>query len=230
MMRRLACACVLLVCAAVCAADDDGPRRNLVSLSVSASEEVDSDLLVVRMTVTHEAIQQAQAASRVNADMAWALEAARAVPAVEAQTLDYRTHPVYEERRIRAWRVQQALRLESTDRDALTRLLGTLQERLAMEAIGYEVSPAVREAVEERLIEAALRRFSARAERIARAFGRQGYGLVNVNVGTSGYHPPPMPFEGRALAMKADMAEPSIEAGQQTLSVNVDGTIELRAE
>jgi predicted secreted protein len=230
MLRPLVSGLVLLVVAEACVAADDGPRRNLVSLSVSASEEVDSDLLVIRMAATHEALQQAQAAGRVNEDMAWALAAARAVPAVKAQTLDYRTTPVYDERSIRAWRTQQALRLESADRDALTRLLASLQERLAIESISYEVSPDVRAAVEDRLIEGALRRFGERAERITRALGHARYGLVNVNVGTSGYHPPPMPFEGRALAMKADFAEPSIEAGQQTLSVNVDGTIELGAQ
>ncbi|MEX2479778.1 MAG: SIMPL domain-containing protein [Gammaproteobacteria bacterium] len=212
------------------AAESEAPSRNLVTLSVSAEEEVDSDLLVVRLVATHEAVKQAQAAKRVNEDMAWALAAARQSSGIRAQTLDYRTNPVYDDRRITAWRMQQALRLESAERTALTELLGTLQERLAIEAISYEVSPTVRVATEERLIEAAIQRFGERAERITRAFGHTRYAIVNVNVGTSGYQPPPMPYQGRALAMKAEMADPSIEAGQQTLSVNVDGTIELGRE
>ncbi|MEQ8662940.1 MAG: SIMPL domain-containing protein [Gammaproteobacteria bacterium] len=222
---------ILLLCAIVAlpaVADDDGPRRNLVSLSVAASEEVDSDLLVVRLSAQHESSRQAEAANRVNETMSWALAAAAAVAAVEATTLDYRTNPVYEERRIRAWRVQQSLRLESADRSALTALLGTLQERLAIESLGYEVSDAVREATEERLIERAIAAFRARAARVTTAFGRSGYGLVNVNLGSSGYQPhPPMPYQGRMLAMEAKVAEPAIEAGQQTITVNVDGTIEL---
>lgn len=230
MLRILILGFFVIASASAAAADANTPTRNLVSLSVNASEEVDSDLLVVHMAVTHEAVKQAQAANRVNEDMAWALTAARQIGAVKVQTLDYRTNPVYDDRRITAWRTQQSLRLESADRTALTDLLGTLQERLAIESVGYEVSAGVREATEERLIEAAIQRFGSRAERVTRAFGRTRYSLVNVNVNASGYQPPPMPYEGRALAMKADMAEPSIEAGQQTLTVTVDGTIELGAE
>ncbi|MGE0486121.1 MAG: SIMPL domain-containing protein [Gammaproteobacteria bacterium] len=227
-MKRITCALALGLASLVAHAEDAGPRRNLVSLSVSASEEVASDLLVVRMTVLHEAAKQATTADRVNEDMAWALAAARAVGAVKAQTLDYRTTPVYEERQIRAWRTQQSLRLESADTVALTGLLGTLQERLAVESIGYEISPAAREAAEQRLIDSAIAAFRGRAAQVARAFGRQDYGVVNVNVGTSGYQPPPpMAYAGRALAMKAEVADPSIAAGEQLVTVDVNGTIEL---
>lgn len=230
MLRIIILSLCVLASAGAMATDADTPKRNLVSLSVSASEDVDSDLLVVHLAVTHEAVKQSQAANRVNEDMAWALTAARQVGAVKVQTLDYRTNPVYDDRRITAWRTQQSLRLESADRTALTDLLGTLQERLAIESVGYEVSAGVRQATEERLIDAAIQRFGSRAERVTRAFGRTRYSLVNANVSSSGYQPPPMPYQGRALAMKAEMADPSIEAGQQTLSVTVDGTIELGAE
>jgi len=230
MLRILILGILAITCAGAAATDATAPSRNLVSLSVNASEDVDSDLLVVHMAVTHEAVKQAQAANRVNEDMAWALTAARQVGAVKVQTLDYQTNPVYDDRRITAWRTRQSLRLESADRTALTELLGTLQERLSIESVGYEVSAGVRQATEERLIDAAIQRFGNRAERVTRAFGRIRYSLVNVNVNASGYQPPPMPYQGRALAMKAEMADPSIEAGQQTLNVTVDGTIELGAE
>jgi predicted secreted protein len=224
-------AVLTLLAAAPVVADDDGPQRNLVSLSVSASEEVDSDLLVVRLYAHHESSRQAEAASRVNETMSWALGEAQRIDAVKATTLDYRTNPVYEDRRIRAWRVQQSLRLESGDRAALTQLLATLQERLAIESLGHEVSPAVREATEERLIEAAIARFRERAGRVTQAFGRASYGLVNVNVGSSGYQPrPPVAYAGRMLAMEAKVAEPNIEPGQQTITVDVNGTIELSVD
>jgi predicted secreted protein len=208
-------------------ADSHGPVRNLVSLAARAAEQVDNDLLVVVLYVEHEGPQQAAPADSVNQDMAWALAAAKPVGSVKAQTLDYQTQPVYDDRRISAWRVRQSLRLESLDKDALTGLLGTLQERLAIQTVGYEVSPARREQVEARLIEAAIQAFSARAERVTRSFGRGAYTLVNVNIDTQGGQPVPISYAPRMLAMKAEVADPSLASGVQTIEVAIHGTIEL---
>ena len=49
---------------------------NRVSFSVTASEEVASDLLVVRLFAKHDAPSQAVSADRVKQDIAWALAAA----------------------------------------------------------------------------------------------------------------------------------------------------------
>lgn len=217
----------LALAPATAAADSHQPVKNLVSLSVSVNEDVPNDLLVVRMYVQHEARQQAQASKRVNEDMAWALAKAKAVTAVKAQTLDYRTNPVYNDRRLESWRTRQALSLESADTDALTELMGVLQERLSIESVGYQVSDAVREAAHARLIDAAVEQFSARAAQIAAAFGRQGYTLVNVDIHTQGHAPPPIAYRGRAMAMSAEDAAPSIEAGDQSVSVTASGTVEL---
>jgi predicted secreted protein len=228
-MRRLILLLALAFALPPAMADSHGPVRNLVSLSARAAEQVDNDLLVILLFVEHESAQQATASDQVNQDMAWALATAKGVAAVKSQTLDYQTQPVYDEHRITAWRVRQSLRLESADKDALTGLLGKLQERLAIQSVSYEVSPALRDQVEARLIEAAIVSFGARAERITRTFGRASYTLVNVNIDAHGNQPPPMPYAPRMLAMKADVAEPSLAAGVQTIEVGINGTIELAA-
>lgn len=208
-------------------ADSHEPVRNLVSLSTSAQEEVDNDLLVIRLFIEQEGREQAAAADRVNQAMAWALEAAGKVATVKAQTLDYQTYPVHDEQQIVGWRVRQSLRLESADKAALTTLLGTLQEKLAIESLGYEVSREVREVVEARLIEVAINRFSARAASIAKAFGRASYTIVSVNIDAHGNQPQPIPYASAMREMKADVASPSIETGRQSLEVGISGTVEL---
>jgi len=228
MLLRPLLAC-LLVAPMAAGADSHEPARNLVTLSASAKEDVASDLLVIQLFVEHEAREQAAAANQVNADMSWALATAKAINAVKAQTLDYRTHPVYDEQRVTGWRVHQALRLESADHGALTNLLGTLQQKLAIESVAYQISDSVRSAVTERLTAEAIKRFMARARKIADAFGRGGYTLVNVNIDSHGFTPPPMPYDGRALAMQAEVANPAIAPGQQALEVGITGTIELAA-
>ncbi|MBX9607291.1 MAG: SIMPL domain-containing protein [Gammaproteobacteria bacterium] len=208
-------------------ADEHGPTRNLVSLSVSAREDVQSDLLIVQLAAQHDGREQAKAGAQVNEDMTWAVGKARQVKGIKAQTQDYRSDPMYDDGRIAGWQVRQGLRLESADHAALTALLGELQQRLAIESVSYGISDAARDVVDERLIAAAIKRYGARAAAVAESFGRKSYTLVNVNIDHHGAMPPPVAYAGRALAMKAEAAAPTIEAGTQSVEVTVSGTIEL---
>ena len=219
---------LLLLLATNSHAADNAPSRNLVSLAASAKEDVASDLLIVQLFVEHDGRDQAKAAKQVNEDMAAALATAKQAEGVKAQTLDYRSDPIYDEQqKISAWRVHQGLRLESADHDGLSVLLGKLQARLAIESVGYGVSDSLRATVEERLTDDAIKRFSARAHQVAESFGRKAYTLVNVNIDQRGNTPPPMAYAGRAMAMKAEVASPALEAGTQAIEVAVNGTIEL---
>ena len=179
------------------------------------------------MKVEHESAHQHQAATQVNADMQWALKLVKEVSAIKSQTLDYRSNPIYDKRTIKAWRLRQSLSLESADHDAVTSLLGQLQKRLAIESVSYRVSPAVRKEAEGRLVDKALHRMTSRAEQVTKSLGRASYELVSVNISSGGGRPPPIAYAGRALAMSAEKAAPSIESGEQTLSAQVNATIEL---
>ncbi|MBK8958534.1 MAG: SIMPL domain-containing protein [Proteobacteria bacterium] len=226
-MKFLYCALFLAFTVSTHAADNT-PNRNLVSFSASAKEDVASDVLVARLFVEQDAREQAKAADAVNQAMAKALATARQTKGVKAQTLDYRSDPIYDEQqKIASWRVHQGLRLESAQHDTLTALLGSLQGGLAIEAVSYEISDSLREAVTERLTDAAIKRFSERAQKVAASFGRKGYTLVNANLDQRGNLPQPMMYAGRAMAMKAEVANPAIEAGTQSVEVVINGTIEL---
>jgi len=227
-MRFTFIALLLVAMAGTAHAADNTPNRNLVTLSAAAKDDVASDLLVVRLFVESDAREQAKAADTVNKAMAAALTTARNTQGVKAQTLDYRSDPIYDDQqKISSWRVHQGLRLESAQHETLTTLLGTLQGGLAIESVSYEISDALRESVVERLTDEAIKRFSERAQKVAASFGRKSYTLVNANLDQRGNLPQPMMYAGRAMAMKADVASPAIEAGTQDLEVVVNGTIEL---
>jgi predicted secreted protein len=199
-----------------------------VDLNASASRDVDNDLLIAVVFAEVEANVQADAADDVNEAIAWAADRARGVNGIEVQTTNYSTRPVYANgRRIVGWVARQSLRLESTDAEALSQLLGELQQRVAVQSINYSLSDAARDQAEETLIAEALTQFKRRAELIAGELGRDGFKIVRLSVGNNG-----AVFvtgaRSRALAFsEADVAPPEIEAGTQTLSVNVSGTIEL---
>ncbi|MCP3663506.1 MAG: SIMPL domain-containing protein [Gammaproteobacteria bacterium] len=199
-----------------------------VSFSVSASDEVENDTLVVQMYAQREGGNAGELAQEVNRLVAQAMTQAKTVPAVKAQTREYSTSPIYRERAITGWRVRQGISLESQDAAALSKLIGALQERLVIGRIGYTLSPALKEQMDEQLTARAIAQFNWRAALISREMGGSGYHLVAMNINTSGNQPRiramAMADESRALK---SATPPTLEAGTQRVEVRIDGTIEL---
>jgi predicted secreted protein len=209
--------------------EETAPTYDRVTLSASAESDVPNDLLSAELFIQREGADAAQLAREVNAAVEWALEQSKKIDTVKMRTLDYRTHPLYKEQMLTGWRVRQAISLESADTSALSDLVGVLQERLALDSIAYKLSPAQREQAENTLIQSALASFMRRAKLITEQFGRSEYRLVNLDVSNSGVMGP-RPMYRNAMVMRADAAAPAIEAGSQTVKVQVNGVIELKVQ
>jgi predicted secreted protein len=220
--------CAALLTAPALAQEED-LTYDLIDLTAEARLDVENDLLIATVFAEVENNDQADAANAVNEAIAWAAERARRVEGIEIQTTNYTTRPLYANgRRIVGWAARQGLKLESGDAEALSALLGELQERVAVQSMGYGLSDTARNDAEERLIADALAQFDRRARLVAGELGRDGYRIVRLNIGTGGFYP----LEAMAMARQAaDVAftPPEIEAGTQSLSVSVNGTIELDA-
>ena len=198
-----------------------------ISLSVEAQAEVDNDLLVAILFTEHQGQRHSDVSEKLNQVMGWALEKAKASAQLKVQTLQYTTSPVYQNKLISGWRARQSLRLESADPQALSDMIGVLQERLSVQSISYAISKAARSQAEAGLISDALTRFKQRAQRVTEAFGRDSYRVVQINVSTSGRQPSPVGYSGDLRMAEARAAPPALEAGVQEVTVSVSGTIEL---
>lgn len=207
----------------------DTPTFDRVSLSENASTEVQNDQMVAVLFAEYEGRDATPLADRVNRDIADALGLAGKTPGIEVRTQDYQTRPVYDkEGKIRAWRVRQSIRLQSTEGKALGDLLGTLQERLKLQSVAYQVSPQQRRKHIDAVIQTALKRFQERAQLVADAFGRPHWRLVRLSINDGG--PRPVPLMRANLMSEAAMkgaAPVPLEAGTATLEVSVNGEIEL---
>jgi predicted secreted protein len=212
--------------ASASSAQDEPRVYDRVDLSASAERDIENDLLVAVVFSEVQANEQAEAANRVNESIQWAVGRARRERDVLVQTAQYSTRPVYANgRRIVGWVARQSVRLESEDAESLSELLGELQERVAIQSVSYDVSKAARDAAEEQLIAEALQQFNRRAGLVAEELGRDGFRMVRINIGTSGGVPVPIQYRERLAT--ADVAAPAMEAGVQTLTVSINGTIEL---
>jgi len=211
-------------------AEEQPPRYDLVNLSAEASAETDNDTLIAVLYAQKEGGDPAALSDAVNRLINDAVALAKQEPSVKLQTLGYQTSPIYQQQRLTGWRVRQSLRLESREGERLSGLLSRLQESLALESIGYAVSDERRQAVEEELIKQALGAFQQRAKLVASQLGRPAYRLVELSIQSSGQPVQPMRMRATMMAMEASVAAPSLEAGTQTLRVEVNGRIELQLE
>ncbi len=209
-------------------ADDAPLTYDRIEFSVVATRQVENDTLVAILYVQREGEDAGRLADEVNRSIQWGLAKARKTSGLKIQTLDYHTSPVYRNQKLQGWRVSQSIRLESRDSSQLSRIIGTLQERLAVRSIQYDVSRERRSQVESELIAEAIRKFTKRAELITAELERKDYRLVKMTVNTSSSPPPRRGPQLMAMRAEAAAAPPELEAGTQTLQVHVSGTIELK--
>jgi predicted secreted protein len=198
-----------------------------INFQVSAAEEVANDTLEVIMYSERSGQKPSTIADEVNRNISWAVDLAKKSEGIKVQTLHYRQDPLYSNQSISGWKVRQSMRLESTDAESLSALIGEMQGRLSVASLRYTVSPTLREKVERRLIGEALNRFKNRGEQITTELGRTGYRIVNMDVITSGQSSAPVHLRAAAMMADSEVAAPSIEPGVQSVGVQVSGTIEL---
>lgn len=227
---RPACQGLLLLAGlglgALAAADDKPLTYDRISLQTSASGEVKNDRLVAVLFAQRDGEDASKLAAEVNEAVAWGLETAKQHPEVQVQTLGYNTTPVYEKQRLTGWRVNQGLLVRSEDAGALGALVGSLQERLALRSIDYELSPEKRREAEQRLVVDAIASFKRLAQLVAEQFGRPDYRLVEMQLNTGSEA---VRAHAVRVAAMSDAAPPPpvLEAGTQRVQVLVNGTIEL---
>ena len=218
-----------LAAAPPAASGEDKPTYDRIAFAVSAEARVENDTLVAVLYAQKEGPELAALSGEVNKAIAAALKRAKQEAGVAVQTLDYQTSPNYLNGRPSGWQVRQSIRLEGKSPGQVAKLIGDLQVNLALGSVGYAISPEKLKEHEEKLIDQALAAFRGRAERIAKGLGRAQYRIVEVRVDTGGQGGMPRPVRMSALADAAPAAlPPALEPGQDTVKVQVNGTIELQ--
>jgi len=227
---RLLLALSLLITAAGASAHDNTLYYNQVSIDVSASAEVENDTMIVNLYAMQESVDAKDASDRVNEIVNQALAGLKKHPEIEVKTESYTTTPVYNKSQIVSWRVRQNISLKSKNMTQLSQLLGGLQRQMKLSSIGFDVSKEQRQAHTDRLIDEALSAYDKRASQVASKIKGGGYRIVNMNISTSGSDSPRPYMAMRAMAAEADFAgvSPQTEGGKSTLTVRVNGTIELQ--
>lgn len=207
-------------------AHDDETHYDRVQLSVSATAQLENDTMVATVYAQEEGSQASELSNTVNKRIRRALDLVKTHADIKHQTNAYSSNPVYSNNKIKGWRVSQSLRLESQNMALMSDVLGKLQNDLALQSVQFTISPASRDQQDEKLIDEALAAFEKRAQQVVKKLGRKNYKIVDINISSSGNRGV-RPLQMRAMAMEAVDTAPVISAGEQTVSVTVNGHIEL---
>ena len=216
----------LIIAIAAPAFGDDQVQFNIVNLQAEQSRQVENDVMVVLMQAAAQKNSSAEAGKAVNEMMVRADRVISADARITHQTMNYQTYPVYQDRVVTGWTVSQQLRLQSEDFEALTAMVGTLQQELQVISLQFQVSEQKRRAEIDSLIVEALEAFSAKAELITRTMKASDYRLVAVSIDENGS---PVVYRGmvQAEAMAARAPAPQVEAGDSRILVRISGSIQL---
>lgn len=214
-----------------------GPSsQNVLSLSASASVEVQKDWIAVVFSTTREGSDAAAVQGQLRQALDAALAEARklAKPGqVEVQTGAFSLYPRYINKPnaaavISGWQGSTELVVEGRDVQAISQLTGRVST-LTIARVSFSLSREAREKVEGDVAAQAIARFRARAEAVSRQFGFSGYTVREVAVNAESPGAVVMPVM-RAQAMRAAAAEEAlpVEAGKATVTAQVTGSVQMR--
>jgi uncharacterized protein len=212
-------------------ADEPQPTAaaTILHLSERAERQVPRDELVLLLRVEATAKTARDAQAEINRRMPAALDEAKKVAAVKAETPAMNVFEVREPNKQPVWRATEALQLRSKDFTAALALLGKLEEQgLLVSALNFEVSHDALKGVEDALTAEALKRLQMRAAAIAGDMGLSVDHVRSVQIGDAGEPGPrPLLYGGVAAARAAASPPPTAEAGEAPVSVTVNAEIWL---
>lgn len=196
-----------------------------IDLDAEASRTAANNFVRASVFAESSAPSPGEAAKKVNALLAKALEQVKDYPPVKAQSTGVHSYPVYAKngQAIESWRVRAEIAIESGDVGAVASLLGSLQGKFGVSGLNFRPSPDAAAKAENAATLDAIAAFRARAELIASAFGKT-FHIRKLEVRSPGLARPTLM---RAAAPMVGAAALPLEAGETSLTVNVSGQIEL---
>ncbi|KWA48238.1 hypothetical protein WT41_07100 [Burkholderia territorii] len=204
----------------------------VLSLSSQASADVPQDITHITLFYEQQAKDPGSLTSALNQRADAALAQAKGVSGVTARTGAFSVYPSTDrDGKISAWRGRTEVVLESRDFSAASKLAGQLSNQMQVANVEFSLSPEAQRAAEQKLTTEAIKSFRARADEAAKAFGYNSYSIRDVNVGGSrNVQPYPRMMAMAAAPMdSAKMSAPiSVEGGKATVSVTVNGSVQMK--
>ena len=209
----------------------------IFNVSMAESAAIEQDTLIVSLFIEVQNQDAGVVQNEINTVMKKAIDAAKAVEDVKITTQLYELNkhdsrpapnpfienpePLQQDTRNavnEAWHGRQGIILESKKLNALIKLTGELQEMgLTISGSEYVLSPEKAENVQDTLVESALIKIRAKAERAAKMLGKKEAEIVELNVVDEGYYPTSASYQ----PSDSEMHPPAEKAGETDVKIGV---------
>lgn len=206
------------------------PPQGVVNLSASASTEVPKDWLSVTLSTQREGSEATSVQNGLKQALEAALQEARRVAKpgqVEVQTGNFSLMPRYTAAgKTNGWQGSAELVVEGRDMATIAQLTGRITT-LTIARTAYGLSREQRLKAEAEVTARAVGQYRERASELARLFGYGSYVLREVSLQSNEPTPYAPVMRAKAMsAMASDEALP-VEAGKATVTVSVNGSVQL---
>jgi predicted secreted protein len=226
-MRRLRL--LALAIPLIAAAPALAQEKVVLQLGESAERVVTQDRIRAHLRVELGGNDPRALQGQVNQKMTVALDRAKAVAAVKAETQGYFVYEDKTLKRGQRWFGSQSLTLTSFESGALLALVGQLQEDgLLIQGLGYELAPETRRRIERELVPDAIQRIKDTAATVAKSLDLPKVEIVKVRLGETQAPPTPR-FGGPVMAMaeRAQIAPPVAEPGEASVTIRIEAEVAL---
>lgn len=208
-------------------------QYNVVSLQASASRQISNDQMQATLSIEKTHKQPSELANQINQLMNFAMTTAKKYPTVKIKTGSQHTSPIYDDnhRKIKEWRSQSSVILESRDFGAASKLVAELQQQFQLNGVSFSISDEQRQKVENELLTEVSQAFRNRADTIRQAWNKSSYELMSFNIDTqNAYYAAPMMAMSRSLkVMDASSVETQeVSAGESKITINAHGNVQLK--
>ena len=200
--------------------------QTLITLSVTERVSVEQDTLIATLRIERQNRNAQTLQREINAAMEEALNESESVTNVKVSTGYYSVYQTNTApqggRPDQVWQGSQSITLEGKDAQSLLELAGEIQGMgFVMNNLSYTLSTERADEVRDGLMESAISRARANAERAAAAMGKTEVDIATLDIDAAlGYSQPVMMARGMAMD-SMEKASPVAEAGESEVSLTV---------
>lgn len=210
-------------------------QANIISFNAEVEKNIERDLLNVRLFYQVDGKNLQDLNKTISEHLDKGVTIAKAQSAVEIKSSSRSTSVRYnDDGKTTGWVARAELVLESKDFQALSNVINSLDNILAVEDVNAIVSQEKLMSVENELTQAAIEKFKKKATLIQNSLHMKDYRILDLDI-SSVNEPAPIraaygaPRTAKVSMMSADAPTPSafLESGKEAVRVRANARIEL---